>query len=141
ERLLDHWKRLLEGVAANPESAVWELPILSEQERRQLLEEWTGMEIEYPAARSRAESCVHCLFAQQAIKRPDGIALVYEDQQVSYGELEKRSNQMGHHLKAMGVGPDIVVGLCLERSVEMVITLMGVLKAGGAYLPLDPGYP
>src|SRR5262245_37186760 len=136
ERLMDHWKRLLEGAVVNPESAVWELPILGEQERRQLLEEWMGVEIEYPA-----ESCVHELFAQQAMRRPDGIALVCGDEQVSYGELEKRSNQLGHHLRAMGVGPEIVVGLCVERSVEMVVAMLGILKAGGAYLPLDPSYP
>src|SRR5262245_13617362 len=136
ERLLDHWKRLLEGVAANPESAVWELPILSGQERRQLLEEWIGVEIEYPA-----ESCAHELFAQQARQRPDGIALVCGDEQVSYGELERRSNQLGHHLRAMGVGPEMVVGLCVERSVEMMVAMLGILKAGGAYLPLDPSYP
>ncbi|HKX27308.1 MAG TPA: amino acid adenylation domain-containing protein [Blastocatellia bacterium] len=81
------------------------------------------------------------MFAEQAGSAPEAIALVYEDEQMSYGELEKRSSQMGHHLKAMGVGPECVVGLCVGRSVEMVVAMLGILKAGGAYLPLDPTHP
>ena len=87
------------------------------------------------------DRCVHELFAAQAARTPEAIALVYEDEQLSYGELERRSNQLAHHLRGLGVGPEVVVGLCVERSAAMVIGLLGILKAGGAYLPLDPSYP
>ena len=87
------------------------------------------------------DRCVHELFAEQAERTPERIALICEEQQVSYGELNRRANQLGHYLQGLGVGPEVVVGLCLERSVEMVVGLLGVLKAGGAYLPLDPEYP
>jgi non-ribosomal peptide synthetase component F len=81
------------------------------------------------------------LFAAQAARTPEAVAVVFENRQLSYGELERRSNQLAHHLRGLGVGLEIVVGLCVERSLEMVIGLLGILKAGGAYLPLDPNYP
>src|SRR5205085_3365345 len=80
-------------------------------------------------------------FAEQAARRPDAVAVVLEGQELGYGELERRANQLAHHLRGLGVGPDVVVGLCMERSLEMVVGLLGILKAGGAYLPLDPRYP
>ena len=81
------------------------------------------------------------LFAAQVARTPDAVAVVFEEQSLSYGELDARANQLAHHLRALGVGPEVVVGLCVERSLEMVVGLLGILKAGGAYLPLDPDYP
>ena len=81
------------------------------------------------------------LFAAQVARTPDAVAVVFEDQSLTYGELDARANQLAHHLRALGVGPETVVGLCVERSPEMLIGLIGILKAGGAYLPLDPSYP
>ena len=101
-----------------------------------MLVEWNETAAAYPS-----EQCLHELFAAQAARTPDAVAVVYEDQQLSYGELDRRSNQLAHHLRGLGVGPEVVVGLCVERSLEMVVGLLGILKAGGAYLPLDPSYP
>ena len=136
ERFAGHFERLLEAIVADPERRISELPILSDAERHQLVKAWNATAAEYPR-----EACVHDLFAEQAARTPEAIALVYEDEQLSYGELERRSNQLAHHLRGLGVGPEVVVGLCVERSAAMVIGLLGILKAGGAYLPLDPGYP
>src|SRR5262249_15615666 len=97
---------------------------------------WNATASAYPA-----EKCLHVLFGEQAMRTPASPALVFADEEVSYEELELRSNRLGHHLRGLGVGPDVVVGLCVERSVEMVVGLLGILKAGGAYLPLDPEYP
>src|SRR4029077_20769961 len=101
-----------------------------------LVVEWSDTAAAYPS-----ERCLHDLFAAQAARTPDAVAVVYEDCCLSYGELDRRSNQLAHHLRALGVDPEVVVGLCVERSLEMVIGLLGILKAGGAYLPLDPSYP
>src|SRR5688572_23830892 len=87
------------------------------------------------------QRCVHELFSEQAERTPDATALVYEQQQLTYRQLDERSNQLAHHLRQLGVGPEEVVGLCVERSIEMVVGLVGILKAGGAYLPLEPSYP
>src|SRR5262249_4206767 len=129
-------ERLLEGFATEPNRNIWELPVLSQAERDQLLVEWNPAEAEPPN-----EQCIHELFAGQAARSPQAIALTHEDRQISYRELELRSNQLAHYLRGLGVAPEVVVGLCVERSIEMMIGLLGILKAGGAYLPLDPGYP
>jgi amino acid adenylation domain-containing protein len=136
ERLMDHFQRLLEGAVANPDQRLSELQLLSEQEREQVLVEFNDTQRAFPG-----EVCVHQLFEQQAAATPAAIALVFGEQEVSYGELNSRANQLGHHLRRLGVGPEVVVGICVERSIEMVVGLLAVLKAGGAYLPLDPGYP
>jgi amino acid adenylation domain-containing protein len=136
ERLIEHWKRLLLRVIGESDTNIWELPLLSNEERRQLLVEWNATEKESPG-----ERCLHEIFAEQAGRTPDVIAVAYGEEQISYSELEAKSNQLGHYLREKGVRPDVVVGLCVERSVEMIVGLMGILKAGGAYLPLDPGYP
>ena len=85
--------------------------------------------------------CIHQLFEAQVERTPDAIAVVLEDRQLTYGELNRRANQLAHHLRSLGVGPDVLVGICLEHSPEMVIGLLGILKAGGVYVPLDPTYP
>ena len=111
------------------------LEILSGSERRRILSLWNASE------HAVAPSTLPALFAAQAQRTPDAVAVVYEERRLSYAALEAHSNQLAHHLRGLGVGPETVVGLCVERSVEMVIGLLGILKAGGAYLPLDPGYP
>ena len=110
--------------------------MLNSSERQQLLVEWNATQTQYPRLSTLPE-----LFAEQATRTPEAVAVVYEDHEIRYGELDRRANQLAHHLRAQGVGPDVIVGVCLERSVELVIGLLGVLKAGGAYLPLDPQYP
>jgi amino acid adenylation domain-containing protein len=136
ERMASHFTMLLEGIVADPDRQIGELPLLAAAERRLLLEEWNNTSLTYPKDR-----CLHELFGEQAVKSPDAIAVIYEEQQLSYWELDRRSNQLAHHLKGLGVGPELIVGLCVERSLEMVVGLLGILKAGGAYLPLDPSYP
>lgn len=136
ERFADHLKTVLEGVVGEPSSPMSELPLLSEPERHRLLEEWNSTASDYPR-----DKCLPQLFAEQAARTPDAVAVVYDDQQLNYAELERRSNQLAHHLRKLGAGPDVIVGLCVERSLEMLVCLLGILKAGGAYLPLDPSYP
>jgi amino acid adenylation domain-containing protein len=128
---------LLEGIVAAPDARLSELPLLGEAERHRLLSEWNAT----TAADYPRDKCVHELFAAQAACTPDAVVLVHEDQQLTYAELDRRSNQLAHHLRGLGGGPEVIVGLCVERSPEMVIGLLGILKAGGAYLPLDPSYP
>src|SRR4030088_2427386 len=112
------------------------IPVLDQAERHQQLVERNTSAADYPR-----ERCLHELITQQAAKTPDAIAVVYEDQHLTYSDLDRRANQLAHYLTLLGVAPDVVVGLCAERSMEMVVGLLGILKAGGAYLPLDPSYP
>ena len=133
---LGHFKILLEGIVANPEQRISDLPILSEAEKHQLLVEWNETKRDYPK-----DKCVHQLFEEQVKRTPEAVAVVFEEQQLTYRELNSRANQLAHYLKKLGVGPEVLVGICVERSLEMIVGLLGVLKAGGAYVPLDPGYP
>jgi amino acid adenylation domain-containing protein len=135
-RMLGHFRTLLDGIVANPERRLSDLPLLTETERQKLLVEWTGTKTDHPR-----DLCIHRLFEAQVERTPDAIAVVFDDEQMTYGELNRRSNQLAHHLRALGVGPETLVAICLERSLEMVIGLLGILKAGGAYVPLDPAYP
>jgi amino acid adenylation domain-containing protein len=135
-RMLDHFRTLLENIVAGPEQRISEFSLIGEDERRQLLVQSNYSETDH----SRGE-CLHELFAQQALRTPDAVALVFEEQQVSYRELNGRANQLAHYLRGLGVGPETLVGICVERSIEMVLGLLGILKAGGAYVPLDPAYP
>ncbi|MCI0551725.1 MAG: amino acid adenylation domain-containing protein, partial [Anaerolineae bacterium] len=105
-------------------------------ERHQLLVEWNDTQTDYPA-----DKCIHHLFEEQVERFPDNIAAIFGDEQLTYRELNQRANQLAHHLQTLGVGPEVLVGLCVERSLEMVVGLLGILKAGGAYIPLDPNYP
>ena len=136
ERMAQHFRTLLEGVVADADQRIGELPLLTASERHRLLVEWNDTATDYPQDR-----CIHQLFEEQAARTPDAVAVVFEDERLSYGELDARANRLAHHLRGCGVGPEVVVGLCLERSPEMVMGLLAILKAGGAYLPLDPDYP
>jgi amino acid adenylation domain-containing protein len=136
ERLSGHFKLLLEGIVANPASRIAALPLLTPAERQQLLGEWNDTRRDYPRAAG-----LHALFEAQAAARPDAVAVVYADGQLTYGELNARANQLAHYLISLGVGPEVVVGICMERAPELIVGLLGILKAGGAYLPLDPAHP
>jgi amino acid adenylation domain-containing protein len=136
ERMIGHFLKLLEGIVADPEQPISTMPLLTEAERYQLLVEWNNTETEYPK-----NVCIHGLFEAQAAKNPESIALEFEGKQLTYGELNRRANQLAHYLRRLGIGPEKLVGICIERSMEMVIGLLGILKAGGAYIPLDPSYP
>jgi amino acid adenylation domain-containing protein len=135
-RMLGHFETLLRAVVAKPEQRVSDLPILTETERHQLLVGWNDTAREYPQ-----DKCVHDLFEEQVEQSPDAVAVVFEHQQLTYRELNARSNQLAHYLRKLGVGPEVLVGICIEPSSETLIGLLGILKAGGAYVPLDPAYP
>ncbi|MGE0127963.1 MAG: amino acid adenylation domain-containing protein [Blastocatellales bacterium] len=134
-RMLAHFQNLLEGAIADPRRRLSELPMLTEAENRQLLE-WNKSDARYPA-----ETCLHQLFEAQAARTPNAIAVTFEGERMSYQQLNARANQLAHRLRALGVGPDVLVALCLDRSLDMVVAILAVLKAGGAYLPLDLAYP
>ena len=136
ERMAGHFAVLLQGIVAKPETPIDRLPMLTDAERHQLLVTWNDTSVDYPR-----ERCIHQLFEEQVARTPEAVALVFEDQQLSYRELNARANQLAHHLLALGVGPEVLVGICVERSLELIIGLLGILKAGGAYVPLDPSYP
>nr|VFJ75373.1 MAG: amino acid adenylation domain-containing protein [Candidatus Kentron sp. FW] len=135
-RMGEHFEVLLRGIVEDPERPVSRLPLLSEAERRRILVEWNDTGAPYPQ-----EQCVHELFEERVAKTPDAVAIVFEDEEISYGELNMRANRLAHRLRKLGVGPEVLVGLFVERSVEMVVGLLAILKAGGAYVPLDPEYP
>ncbi len=159
-RMLAHFQTLLEGVVANPDEQIGNLPLLSGSELHQLLAEWNNTQANYPQDR-----CIHELFENQAIQNPDAIALISDNVEtryiasqkpiafqkaiaspkhvtsLTYKDLNTRSNQLAHHLKKLGVKAEVIVGICVERSFDMVIGMLAILKAGGAYLPLDPSYP
>ncbi|HEC84258.1 MAG TPA: amino acid adenylation domain-containing protein, partial [Thioploca sp.] len=135
-RLVGHFKTLLASLVTNPAQSVAELSLLTEKEKHQLLVEWNNTAVAYPQ-----DQCLHQLFEAQVERTPEAIAVVFEDQQLTYQALNTKANQLAHHLQTLGVKPEVLVGICVERSVEMVIGLLGILKAGGAYLPLDPAYP
>ena len=135
-RMLSHFKTLLHGIVANPDQRIADLPILTEAEKRRLLVEWNGTKVDYPK-----DKCVYELFEAQVEKSPAAVAVVFENEQLTYQELNRRANQLAHYLQKQGVGPEVLVGICMERSLEMIIGLLGILKAGGAYVPLDPEYP
>jgi len=137
DRWLGHYHTLLEGIAASPETPLNRLPMLSETERRQTLFGWNDTKRDYP----NAGPSLHALIEAQAARTPNAVAVAFQRQTLNYGDLNRRANQMAHRLRSLGVGPDVVVAVAAERSLEMVIGLLAVLKAGGAYLPLDVSYP
>ncbi|HET9387024.1 MAG TPA: amino acid adenylation domain-containing protein, partial [Gemmatimonadales bacterium] len=136
ERMSGHLRQLLEAIVADPAQRIGHLPMLSAAERHQLLVEWNDTATDYPA-----ERCIQQLFEAQVARTPEATALIFEDQRLSYAELNARANRLAHHLIALGVGPEVLVAVCLERSPEFVVSLLAILKAGGAYVPLDPAYP
>lgn len=136
QRLRGHFLNLLEGIVTAPDQTIAQLPILSEQERYQLLTEWNDTAVDYPT-----DQRVHQLFEEQVTKTPDEVAVVCGDRHLTYRELNCRANQLAHYLQKLGVKPDTLVALSVNRSLEMLIGLYGILKAGGAYLPIDPTYP
>jgi len=142
KRMLGHFQVLLEGIVANPDQRLADLPLLTDAERQQLLTGWNATEAVYPE-----ELCVHQLFEAQVARTPDAEAVVFigDDGKVSgrltYAELNERANQLAQHLQTLGVGPDTTVAIAVERSLDIPIALLATLKAGGAYVPLDPSYP
>jgi len=135
-RMASSYQTLLKSILTNPEERVSALPLLTQAERHQLLVEWNDTKVEYPL-----DKCIHQLFEEQVELTPDSEAVLFEDKQLTYRELNQRANCLAHHLRTLGVGPEVLVGICVERSLEMVVGLLGILKAGGAYVPLDPSYP
>src|SRR6266545_1199599 len=135
-RLLDHWRALLEGVVADSGARLSALPLLGPGERQQLLHEWSDA-----APVGVGTTPVHELFAAQAARRPDAVALVSGHQALTYGELARRSSRMARRLTELGVGPGTLVGLCAVRSPVLILGVLASLAAGGAYRPLDPAHP
>ena len=136
ERMASHFVTLLEGIVANPFERISQLPLLTEVEQQQLLVEWNDTQVDYPQ-----DKCIHQLFEEQCLRTPDAVAVVFENQQLTYDELNCRANQLAHYLRSLGVGADVLVGICVERSLEMIVGILAIFKAGGAYVPLDPEYP
>ncbi len=156
-RMVRHLQTLLASIVADPNQSISSLPLLTETERHQILFEWNDTTVDYPK-----DKCIHQLFEEQVTRTPNAVAVVMAgepidenqvidetienrkskiENRLTYAELNARANQLAHHLQTLGVGPDVLVGLCVERSIEMVVGLLGILKAGGAYVPLDPTYP
>ncbi len=136
KRMIQHYKELLEHAMANPEGKVTHLPLMPDWEKQRLIHEWNATENSYPR-----DSVIQQLFEQQVEKNFNGIAVSYGDTKLTYAELNRRANQLAHYLRKQGVGPDVLVGVCIERSVELIVGIVGILKAGGAYVALDPSYP
>src|SRR4028119_354526 len=135
-RMLGHFQTLLESIVTNPEERIANLQYLSAKERYHLLVECNNTQADYPQ-----DLCIHQLFEMQAARTPDAVALVFGEEQVTYRELNFRSNQLARYLQKMGVGAEVLVGLCCGRSLDLIVGMLGILKAGGAYLILDPSYP
>jgi aspartate racemase len=134
-RLIGHFLTLLEGIAHNPNQHIADLPLLKEAEQTQLLHEWNETFVEYSA-----DACLHHLIEAQVERTPDAPAVRIEDERLTYRELNERANQLAHHLRALGTGPETRVGICMERSLELIVGVLGILKAGSTYVPLDPVY-
>jgi amino acid adenylation domain-containing protein len=135
-RMSNHFRRLLEAIIDNPDLPVSRLRLLADDEQRQLLVEWNDTAAPYPA-----DLCVHQLFQAQAARTPESLAVISDDEQLTYAELDAQSDELARYLRELGVAPEVAVGVCLPRSAGMVVALLGILKAGGAYVPLDPQYP
>ncbi|WP_193197373.1 non-ribosomal peptide synthetase [Nostoc sp. MG11] len=136
DRMIGHLLTLLQGIVALPHRSAGELPLLTPAEQDLLLVEWNATQAVHPI-----NYCIHQLFEQQVEKTPESVAVVYDNQQLTYLELNQRANKLAHHLQRLGVKPNVPVGICLERSLEAAVAILGILKAGGACVPLDPTYP
>ena len=135
-RMLGHLQTLLEGMTANPERKLSELPLLSAAERQQLLVQWNDTQADYPK-----NSSTHELFAAHTERTPDAVAAICENEQLTYREWNAKANQIGHYLQTLGVKPQVLVGICCWRSLSVLVVILGILKVGAAYVPLDPVYP
>ncbi|MGH7824891.1 MAG: amino acid adenylation domain-containing protein, partial [Candidatus Binatia bacterium] len=147
-RMVDHFQTLLTSLVEKPDQRLSDLPVLTAAERTQLLVEWNDTKRNYPQ-----DKCIHEMFEAQVERTPDAVAVVFpstslstpsgsgREQKLTYRELNRRANQLAHHLRKLGVGPEVLVGICMERSLDMIVGLLGILKAGGAYVPLEPTYP
>lgn len=136
QRMIEHFKKLLEGIVANPLARIGEFSLLSDEEYQRLVFEWNQTQSEYPRNR-----CTYELFEAQVERTPEALAVISGDQKLTYQQLNWRANQLAHYLRTLGIGPEKMVGIYLERSTEMVIAVLGVQKSGGAYVPMDPIYP
>ncbi|WP_129973115.1 MULTISPECIES: non-ribosomal peptide synthase/polyketide synthase [unclassified Pseudomonas] len=136
ERLAQHWTALLQAIVADPSRSIGQLPMLDDARQQQLLSQWNPTRVEHPV-----EQCIHQAIEAQAERHPEAVAVTFAGQRLTYAELNRRANQWAHRLIANGVGPDVRVGVAVERSLDMIVAIVAVLKAGGAYVPLDPGYP
>ncbi|HEU0080232.1 MAG TPA: amino acid adenylation domain-containing protein, partial [Longimicrobiaceae bacterium] len=136
ERHIGYLRHVLEQMVAGEGQRVERLALMPEAERRRVVEEWNRTEVEYPR-----DACIHERFEAPVERTPHAVALVYENEEVTYAELNARANRLAHRLGDLGAGPEARVGLCVERGIEMVVAVLAVLKAGGAYVPLDPEYP
>ncbi|MEA5616273.1 amino acid adenylation domain-containing protein [Cronbergia sp. UHCC 0137] len=139
KRMIGHFQTLLDNIIAQPQQPIHELSILTASEQDQLLVQWNHTQIKY--SQNKQNKSIHQLFELQVEKTPDAVAVVFQNENLTYQELNQRANQLAHYLQSLGVKPDVLVGICIERSLEMVVGLLGILKAGGAYVPLDPNYP
>ena len=135
-QMVEHLKTLLQGIVIQPQQRLSELPLLTDPERQQILFDWNQTAVSYPK-----NLCLHDLFEAQVARTPSATALIFDHERVSYAELDRRANQLAHHFRSLGVGPEVFVALLLKRRTEMVVAMLAVLKAGGAYLPLEPTYP
>ena len=135
-RLAGHWRQLLESIVIDPTRRLSQLQLLSADERYQMLNKWNTTDAAYPT-----DKCIHQLFEAQVERDPDVVAVVCNDECLTYRELNRRANRLAHHLHTLGIGPDVLVGLAVDRSLDLMVGLLGILKAGGAYVPVDPTYP
>ncbi|MEZ4692391.1 MAG: AMP-binding protein, partial [Ignavibacteria bacterium] len=136
KKMMTHFTELLNSVAENPGNKIGSLPMLTKEEEHQILSEFNGKVVDYPKDKTIFE-----LFEEQVQKTPDSIAVVFEDKTLTFKELDEKSNQLAHYLQSKGVKIETFVPICLERSLEMIIGLFGIMKSGGAYVPVDPEYP
>lgn len=136
ERMIEHFRTLVQAIVADLDQPLAGVSLLTPMERDHILNGWNRTQRDYAET-----SSIATLFEEQAARTPQHVALIYEQERLTYAELDARANQLAHHLRSMGVGPDVLVGLCVERSLALVVGLLGILKAGGAYVPLDPSYP
>ena len=134
--LLENYENLLQGAVNDPNCGVFDLPLLSSKEREELLLKWNNSREDYPGA-----NCTHRFFEAQVQKEPDAVAVKFQAQQLTYQELNSRANQLARYLVSLGAGANVLVAVCLERSLDLVVALLAVMKSGAAYLPLDPSHP
>ncbi|MFB2875446.1 condensation domain-containing protein, partial [Floridanema aerugineum] len=136
KRMMEQYQTLVEEIVANPNQRIAQLPLLTKEQKEQILVNWNDTEVAFPKVKN-----IHQLIEEQVEENPEAIAVIFGEQKLSYRELNEQANQLAHYLKTLGIKPDGLVGICIDRSREMIVGLLGILKAGGAYLPLDPAYP